>query len=130
MLIQKKYVIDTNFPERMYLNLNDTKYKEVLKELKSKKKKYSMAEKRIWYGMLKHHASTKGYKEGWVSHKFKEKTGVWPNSFRNTEPIEPDQIFKNYITHLLRLFRMTRISKMQKTCCYLSLRKLKLTPAK
>ena len=42
----------------------------------------------------------KGYREGWASHKFREKFGVWPNAVKHQAAIEPDQEFKNYITHL------------------------------
>ena len=70
-----------------------------LKEIKGKKKA-SMAEKRAWYGMFLHYAEKKGYKEGWIAHKYKAKFKVWPNSLKNTAPIEPTQEFNNYIRHL------------------------------
>ncbi len=72
---------------------------ENLKEIRGRKKT-TMAEKRIWLGMFKAHCQTKGYNEGWTSHKFREKFGVWPNSFKDTQPIEPTQEFKNYLRHL------------------------------
>jgi DNA repair protein RadD len=31
-----------------------------------------------WHGMLRHIAGERGYKPGWVAHKFKEKFGDWP----------------------------------------------------
>jgi len=71
-----------------------------LKRLKGKKPEPTMEQKRMFYGMLLHHSQAKGYSDGWSSHKFKEKFGVWPNSFKDTTPIEPDRGFNNYIRHL------------------------------
>uniref|UniRef100_A0A6M3IFH8 Putative type III restriction enzyme n=2 Tax=viral metagenome TaxID=1070528 RepID=A0A6M3IFH8_9ZZZZ len=64
------------------------------------KRKYTMFEKGNFYGMLEWERRRKGYAEGWTSHKFKEKFGVWPNSFKGTKPIEPDITFLNYLKHL------------------------------
>jgi DNA repair protein RadD len=41
-----------------------------------------------WHGMLTHIAAERGYKAGWVAHKFKEKFGDWPAT-RSAVPIEP-----------------------------------------
>jgi hypothetical protein len=41
-----------------------------------------------WHAMLAHIAADRGYKPGWVAHKFKEKFGVWP-PVRSVQPIEP-----------------------------------------
>lgn len=72
-----------------------------LKELDKKKpKEHTIAEKRIWYGMLKFQQIKKGYADGWVSHKFKEKMGVWPKGFIGVEPIEPSKEFLNYMKFL------------------------------
>lgn len=70
-----------------------------LEEL-GKKEKHSMAEKRQWFGMFLYHCRQKGYNEGWISHKFKEKFKVWPKGLKNTAPIEPNQEFKNWVRHL------------------------------
>ena len=63
------------------------------------KQKFSMAEKRQWYGMFKWQARSKGYQDGWVSHKFKEKFGVWPNSLKDTAAIEPNDEFRNWMKY-------------------------------
>ena len=42
-----------------------------------------------WHAMLAHIAGERGYKPGWVSHKFKEKFGTWPPSSRPIPPIQP-----------------------------------------
>jgi superfamily II DNA or RNA helicase len=41
-----------------------------------------------WHAMLAHIAADRGYKPGWVAHKFKEKFGLWP-PVRSVQPIEP-----------------------------------------
>jgi DNA repair protein RadD len=45
-------------------------------------------ERMTWHAMLVHIAQTRGYKEGWVSHKFREKFGIWPAT-RYAKPLEP-----------------------------------------
>jgi DNA repair protein RadD len=40
--------------------------------------------------MLTFIAAERGYKSGWVAHKFKERFGVWPAT-RLIEPIEPSR---------------------------------------
>lgn len=57
--------------------------------------------KRLWFGMFKGYAIKKGYKDGWAFHKYKEKFKEEPGDFRyNTDAIEPNQEFKNYLKHL------------------------------
>ena len=69
-------------------------------EALNKNVKFSMAEKRQWYGMFKYYCREKNYSEGWIAHKYKEKFKVWPNGLKDTTPIEPNQEFKNWIRHL------------------------------
>src|SRR5262249_45471462 len=49
---------------------------------------YSPAEQLMWRQMLTAIANERGYKAGWVSHKFKEKFGVWP-PFGSVKPVPP-----------------------------------------
>jgi SRSO17 transposase len=35
----------------------------------------------MFVGELRRFAKDHGYSSGWVSHKFREKFGVWPNAF-------------------------------------------------
>jgi superfamily II DNA or RNA helicase len=42
-----------------------------------------------WHGMLTHIAAARGYKAGWVSHKYREKFGVWPAWGAAAAPIKP-----------------------------------------
>ncbi len=71
-----------------------------LVEIGKNRKKFTMEDKRKFYGMLEFHRRSKGFTPGWTSHKFKERFEVWPNSFKNTSPIEPDTGFRNYMKHL------------------------------
>ena len=71
-----------------------------LVELKNKKPKATMEEKRRFYGMLEYTRRTKGYNPGWSAHKYKERFLVWPNKLKDTGPIQPDREFNNYMTHL------------------------------
>jgi DNA repair protein RadD len=43
-----------------------------------------------WHGMLTHIAEERGYKPGWIAHKFKEKFGHWPMR-RYVPAIEPSR---------------------------------------
>lgn len=38
--------------------------------------------------MLTHVAQQRGYKAGWIAHKYREKFGTWP-PVRSATPIEP-----------------------------------------
>ena len=42
-----------------------------------------------WHAMLSHIAGERGYKSGWVSHKYKEKFGTWPPVSRPIPPVKP-----------------------------------------
>ena len=65
------------------------------------KRKPSMEEKRIWYGMALWYVREKGYKAGAAAHKYKDRFGVWPNKFKSMMPIQPDSKFLNYQKHLM-----------------------------
>ena len=65
-----------------------------------KLEKVSMSDKNQWYGMLLHYARSKGHKDGWASHKYKEKFGVWPVRKTGIHPIQPSMEVMDYITHL------------------------------
>ncbi|MGO8974719.1 MAG: DEAD/DEAH box helicase [Steroidobacteraceae bacterium] len=41
-----------------------------------------------WHGMLTYIATKRGYRSGWIAHKFREKFGTWP-PVSNIAPIEP-----------------------------------------
>ena len=46
------------------------------------------AERMRWHGMLTHIAMKRGYRSGWIAHKFREKFGTWP-PVRAVASIEP-----------------------------------------
>jgi superfamily II DNA or RNA helicase len=50
---------------------------------------YSQRDLAAWHGMLAHIAAERGYKPGWVGHKFKEKFGTWPAWGSTPELIQP-----------------------------------------
>ncbi len=80
-----------------------------LKELrkpKTKKETFTIDQKREWFGMLKHEQMRKGYKPGWLSHKYREKVGVWPRGMDNVAPIPPTKDFTNFLTYQrIRFFK-------------------------
>ena len=49
---------------------------------------YDSFQKAEWHAMLAGIATERGYKPGWVAHKFKEKFGDWPQT-RVINPIKP-----------------------------------------
>jgi len=51
---------------------------------------YSIEDRRQWHAMLTHVAEQRGYKPGWIGHKYKEKFGHWPLS-RHVPATEPSR---------------------------------------
>jgi DNA repair protein RadD len=51
---------------------------------------YDEMQKDRWHGMLTYIAEERGYKPGWIAHKFKEKFGHWPTR-RCALPLEPSR---------------------------------------
>jgi DNA repair protein RadD len=51
----------------------------------------------IFYRELKHYAGERGYKAGWVAHKFRERFGCWPNGLEHLPPLEPSRATSNWI---------------------------------
>jgi len=71
-----------------------------LVELDGKKKKalqISSEQKASIYAQLKGYALQRGYNDGWASHKFKERTGVWPDRYKHVTPIDPSPEMRNWI---------------------------------
>ncbi len=58
-----------------------------------------IAEKAAFFGELKGYAMERGYKDGWASHKYHERFGVWPNDQRVccAQPALPSLKTKNWI---------------------------------
>ena len=72
-----------------------------LQEIKRGKKKhtYTMEEKLRFMRMAEYYRRSKGYQPGYASHLFRSKFSVWPNRFKDVNPLEPDQSFRNYLTY-------------------------------
>jgi DNA repair protein RadD len=49
-----------------------------------------------WLGMLSYIAQERGYKPGWIAHKFKEKFGRWPST-NLAYPIEPSNEVRSWV---------------------------------
>jgi hypothetical protein len=47
--------------------------------------------------MFKHIARERGYKPGWVAHKYREKFGVFPNWHADPPPIPPSPEVKSWV---------------------------------
>jgi DNA repair protein RadD len=55
---------------------------------KLKPSKYAHENRQSIYSQLLHYQQSKGYAKGWLSHKYKERYGVWPRNMRGF-PMEP-----------------------------------------
>lgn len=64
--------------------------------LDGKKDKFTMEQKRAFYAGLLWYAESKGYKKGWVAHKYQEKFGAWPRLGEVT-PCDPDAMVLNWL---------------------------------
>ncbi|WP_407194386.1 DEAD/DEAH box helicase [Bradyrhizobium sp. STM 3566] len=56
---------------------------------RDQKTKVTHAERVTFYCELKHFAAARGYKSGWVAHKFKEKFGSWPTGLDGYPAVKP-----------------------------------------
>lgn len=64
-----------------------------------KEKQLTTEQKRQLYSELRYYALEHGKKDGWVAHKFRNKTGVWPNHYKDAIPVPPSPETLNYIKH-------------------------------
>jgi hypothetical protein len=53
-------------------------------------------ERMRWQRMLTHIAQARGYKSGWVAHKYKEKFKEWPR-VSQADPIEPSPEVSSWV---------------------------------
>ena len=75
--------------KRSDVEVVDGKLAELIKRRTNRE--MTPAEKRRFYGELKFIARSHAYSSGWVSHKYRERTGVWPNSYKDSPIAEPSQ---------------------------------------
>lgn len=72
------------------------------------KRVYSMAEKAEWFAGFQHIAIEKGYKSGWAAQQFKQKFGVWPNSFGHVAPHWPKAEVRMFVKSRMIAYAMRR----------------------
>lgn len=68
-----------------------------LVEVVPRASKLDMVEKRIFFAQLKGYAAERGYSDGWAAHKYREKTGVWPQGVKDTPAITPTPEVRSWI---------------------------------
>jgi superfamily II DNA or RNA helicase len=70
-----------------------------LNSCRSGKVEATIAVKGIFYSELRGYAEQRGYADGWVQHKYREKFGVWPNDprIRSGPPLSPTLATRNWI---------------------------------
>ena len=80
----------------------DNQELEVLHSVEAKNwnKKTAKKDKAEFYGMLKQYGIDMGYKPGWAAFKYRERSGVWPNAFKDSPRVKLDDSFMNYLKHL------------------------------
>lgn len=73
-----------------------------LSELHQKKANKTMtnSQKEVFFAELRRYGMDRGYKEGWASNKYREKTGVWPNKINHIAPRQPSMETLSFIQHL------------------------------
>lgn len=67
--------------------------------LDRKKRKATKMDKQEFYSQLIGYASTKGYREGWIAHKYREYFGVWPRGLDDVAAAPGDEVQK-FLRHL------------------------------
>lgn len=60
------------------------------------KRKFTMAEKQLWWSGLLKIGRERGYKEGWSANKYREKFGVWPRGLTDIAS-EPTQEMRSWV---------------------------------
>lgn len=68
-------------------------------ELVPLKRKAPKMEKQAFYSQLIAIAEAKGYREGWISHKYREYFGVWPRGLEDVAA-EPTKAVLDFLKHL------------------------------
>ena len=77
-----KCVCGFEFPQTKELHTDGS---ELVQLQKKSNKVYTPERKAEWLGELELYAQTRGFKQGWASHKYREKFGVWPNKIQATK---------------------------------------------
>jgi superfamily II DNA or RNA helicase len=69
---------------------------------------YDPAERAQWHAMLTAIADEKGYKPGWIAHKFKEKFGLFPPWGSKPQPISPSAEVRSWVRSRMIAFAKAR----------------------
>jgi superfamily II DNA or RNA helicase len=64
---------------------------------RARSSEYDPAMRAGWHAMLTYIAEERGYKSGWVAHKFKEKFGVYPPWGSNPQPLPPSLEVRSWV---------------------------------
>ena len=73
-----------------------------------KKTEYTIEDKREWFAQIRGYAMVRGKTEGWCSHTYKDKFGVWPNSIKDVAPKTPGDEVNGFIRHKNIAFAKSR----------------------
>ncbi|MGH6672348.1 MAG: DEAD/DEAH box helicase [Xanthobacteraceae bacterium] len=66
-------------------------------------------ERMLWHGMLTYIGAERGYRAGWVAHKYKEKFGTWPAA-RAISPIAPSPEVLSWVRSRIIAFAKAKSS--------------------
>jgi len=78
---------------------NEPVFKDDGSMLKKASKDFKVEDKSDWMGQLVQYAKDKGYAEGWSSHQYRAKFGVWPKGVDRTPRPVTNEV-RNFITHM------------------------------
>jgi hypothetical protein len=67
--------------------------------LKKASKDFKVEDKSDWMGQFVQYAKEKGYKDGWASHYYRQKFGVWPQGVDRTPKTVTREVL-NFIAHI------------------------------
>lgn len=85
-------------PEKVLaLAVYDGDLQELDRQKKRANREWTPEQKAAFYGELKGYARSKGYADGWASNKYRERFGVWPNSYRSAPAKQPTVETLNWI---------------------------------
>lgn len=70
-------------------------------------RKATKDDKQLWYSCLMHHARRSGYADGWASHQYRAKFGVWPRGLM-TMTTEPTPEIASWIKSRIIRYKYSR----------------------
>jgi DNA repair protein RadD len=83
---------------------------------KTKKKTYTMDEKRRWWAQFEYERRRLGKSESWLKAQYKSRFGVWYQGMDGVAPQKPTQEVKNWLTYQrIKYFKSKQKKEMQCT---------------